>query len=623
MDFNTYDDVASEAAQLANILESGSAELSPEAQGRFSEFASSIGSDRASEVIRLARDAIKEGSAERIGAFRDYTANVFRETRPWTKERHDAMAQNVLDMGSEHLVPMPGAATGFFEGASRGTAQELANLYSGAKQFIQRKLLNASTTPEEVVSRQEALTQEQTTNRQNEELYRNSLIGTRANIGSMVGEAVPLALAGSMTPLSSIAGGMALGGLEGAVHPHRGDAITGMALGGVGGAIGRGVVNALAPAKSTQHKLFMSHLVNKAGKKGYWTSPGMQTGADTDMWFDTAISRRPEMASKFQQLKANNQNVFNKEAAEQMGITSDVDALTPEVISEHMQELGGRIKEAYTQYPANLRPSDWAEINKIDNRIQRVLGKEGPKGGASDPAFRQTIGRMKTLFRRNQMHGVPIQGETLKQLRGDLVSLVSKHYGPTGDRTVAAGYSDLLGVLDDAVERNIADPAVYAAVRKDRKQYAFMKNLITNNGIDLVTGDVRPKAVIKLMGKEAKKNSKFYAMHPELFDSARFLIAQQQAMSQGNLPMSTWVSKLFKPLHRKGEKLPVLSMLSGGTGATQIPLLNQLSARAYLMGWPGRTGILGPLSPRSGAADPVGYLSAGLLSQAQQNGHTE
>ena len=349
-----------------------------------------------------------------------------------------------------------------------------------------------------------------------------------------------------------------------------------------------------------------------AYKEGWNATPGDDLGNQFYQRFEAGLRNNGNYADRLKQWDVADVITRNQSVFEGMGIPrKSVDALTPDKLLEHENSLKSQYKK-WVDGAEGL--FDFNDRNTVRNHLAKTANnttEEGIKAHKEAQYYADQINKTMGVQRNTlgQIQPSVINGEEFQTLRTDLKGEISAAWNK-GDRVKAKALQPLLNVLDGSIEKSIAkgrgDPeANIAAFRELNRKWAVTEAIKQHGLTDL--GSFDP---IK------------FANHAMSADNSRYL------METGGPEMN----KIFQwSKHAKMRKENAGSDL-GGMGvhaeslAPKRTLLNTLVQpfnvntpltdpflRAYLAGWPAKTGLLNMSGEKFG--DPKIYARAYSASQ--------
>ena len=354
-------------------------------------------------------------------------------------------------------------------------------------------------------------------------------------------------------------------------------------------------------------------LRDMAYKEGWNATPGEDLGNQFYQRFEAGLRNNGNYADRLKKWDVANIKTRNQSAFESIGIPrKSMDALTPENLIAHENNL----KQQYNKWVDGAIGSfDFNDRIAVRNHLKTLVKNTTEEGINATKTAQYYADQMeKTMgVKRNalgQMQPSIINGEEFQTLRSDLKGEISNAWDK-GDRVKAKALQPLLDTLDGAIEKGVrrqgGDPeANIAAFRELNRKWA-------------VTEALKQYGLTHLGSFDPIK----FADHAMARDTSRYL------KETGGAEMN----KLFEwAKHAKMNKQMAGSDL-GGMGvhaeslAPKRTLLNTLLQpfnvntpltdpflRAYLAGWPAKTGLLNMSGKKFG--DPTLYLRA--LSASRQ-----
>lgn len=248
-----------------------------------------------------------------------------------------------------------------------------------------------------------------------------------------------------------------------------------------------------------------------AGKSlGMRMLPGQETGNKALQQFEAKLESSPWTSGPINAIKAGNQKVLNRAAAQSIGETADV--VDSNVLSRANERLGGVFDNVGN--PSRITVVDPAKTKAVIDGIDQDAEGLIP-GSIRDNALVQ---RLETL---TQTGG--INGQQLRQLSSKLGKAAYKQMsGPNGDRDMGQALYGVKNHVDDLIEGGLsgAEQATYSAARQ---QYRNLMQLTSRVGItNPSTGNVSGVSLASKLQQSDKSGFLYGRNQSDLYNAARF-----------------------------------------------------------------------------------------------------
>jgi hypothetical protein len=356
-------------------------------------------------------------------------------------------------------------------------------------------------------------------------------------------------------------------------------------------------------------------LLDWGWRRGMRFLPGMETGSKRLQKFEHAMRSDSQLGDSLALHDNSNTIVNNRIAANAMGMKGADQlnglSLTPEVLTNHLGDIGKQYDILEAGTVAHFRPQDINNIKGIANKtiadktIDASIGKlvkgYADKIMAMAPSRNPLTGKIMPSV---------LGGDNYKEIRRNLRSDINDAYAKSDTRKAEA-LAPLLQHVDDAVERGVGAKGGTATVAqwKDLNERNAMTNLIIEHGMT-PTGQFAPEKILNhLMGSDTKRL---------LTDQGGRIKDLQQAAKIAYMDKIQEGSDLsgmgVRNISNAGNPSLVEKLLMTGH-AGWIPALPRMALAAYTKaGYPAKTGLLNMSG--KGYGNPSLYTRA--LQQAVQ-----
>lgn len=325
----------------------------------------------------------------------------------------------------------------------------------------------------------------------------------------------------SPSVVNSAAAGAAIGGVD----PEQ-DAMQMAIAGAAGAATGKVVASRFQPSASKQD-VNTQALIDKQREKGYWASPGYQSGSKAKEQLDHAIKKNSATADYVDERLKTNRQMLNKEFAQAVGIESPPPNLSVDLLDMRRAQINRELDDFYNRAQPVFTASDRNAGASAARIYERNTGTKPPAEFAN---FRDRYETLAEAARTSATTGnwARVYAQ-LRNLNSDMSERAHYHYtNPNGDRVLAQQYRMLLGRLDGAVGRTVP-AADLEKWKSNRRQQGLLLDMVAHDKELLATGNVSPRALLGVIESGKTRNLQYIQRDRDLFDSARFVQKQEQS----------------------------------------------------------------------------------------------
>lgn len=280
-------------------------------------------------------------------------------------------------------------------------------------------------------------------------------------------------------------------------------------------------------------------VLERGQQLGYRATPGQASGSRSLQQMEARMESSPFFSGPFNAVKANNQTVLNRTAANAIGETADT--LDSAVLGRATERLGQVFDDIGNNVP-RVVPQDnvVARLASIEQQFDGLL--PGPL--LNNPLVQQFV----NLTARGEMTGAQ-----LRNLSSKLGKAANNQMTSTGgDRLLGEALNHVKDVVDDVLGESL-DPATRAAYDAARQQYRTLMLLtqrqnVVNAGSGNVSG---PNLAAALQAKD--RAGYLYGRNTsDLYDAARFAqtfkpIVGDSGTATRTMEMTPWSALLSLP----------------------------------------------------------------------------
>jgi hypothetical protein len=429
----------------------------------------------------------------------------------------------------------PTEGNSFAKNALIGVGKGMTDLYMGGKQAL------GLASDEDVAEKR----------RIDEPLM--STVG--GNVGNVIGQAAALAPAALIPGANTYAGASLLGAATGALQPVVGgeSRLANAGLGAAGGLAGQFAGNKLArvlggakqsPQASASAKggnsLASANVsgsaqvkgtgggytfgdvgddvsagLNAAQKRamaageslGFKMTPGQATGSRALQQLESKLESQPMTSGTFNQIKANNQTVLNRIAADAIG--EKADTLDNAVLANAQERISNVYKMVANDKPRAINPDEF---------LNRLGAIESEFEGMVKLTDNGLVKKFLSYASNGQATGRQLQDLASKM--GKMAS--SQMTSPSGDRAMGMALFQVKEHVDDLLESGLKGQTL-KKFGEARQQYRNLMLLTQRNGvINPSSGDVAGNALAGLLQQKDRGGFLFGKNQTPLYEAARF-----------------------------------------------------------------------------------------------------
>jgi hypothetical protein len=352
------------------------------------------------------------------------------------------------------------------------------------------------------------------------------------------------ALRQTLKDQAPVAAAAAAGGTYGALDPEQ-SALTGAALGAGGAKLGQMAGGMLFGRESLQPEATVD-LIKKQQQKGYWANPGLQSARRQERQLDEALRKAPGTAQRIQNRLDHNQDRFNSEVADAIGLPKTTTSLDVDTLQRRNSELTDNLNKFYEDIELGFTINPELRGRQVVNSYEQSTGNPPPQELKNFVARYEGLvgaGAPKSAYAQRAL------GNKTRTLVKDLSKRMTWHYThPNGDEFLGRQYQRLYDDIQGAVEKGLGKTA-RKEWQQTREQQALLIDLIENDRSLTTEGKVSPKAVLGMFDRARGRKLSYVNRRRDLFDSARFLDMQRNSF-ESSLAMSQRFANVINPKHR-------------------------------------------------------------------------
>lgn len=287
------------------------------------------------------------------------------------------------------------------------------------------------------------------------------LMDTTAGKAGYIGAAVSPMLAAPVP--STIRGAALFGGATAATQPiaegesRAMNAATGAVLSGSA----QGAVNVLGRIAQPVRKVVdakYKKAVDAMESAGVPLSVGQRTGSRATQAVERTLGDIPASAGTMAEQGDKFRAGFTRAALRTIG--ADADAATPEVLDAARIKITSVMDDVESKYAVRITPDVYRGIANIVTRAERTIPAD---------ALNSIKAQVENLRRIAQANGGRIPGESVRMVRGELLSLAKRNPNAAEDA------ADIAEILNDATQKAARGTPDFAAYQRARAQYRNLK----------------------------------------------------------------------------------------------------------------------------------------------------
>jgi hypothetical protein len=344
----------------------------------------------------------------------------------------------------------------------------------------------------------------------------NPITGAIGEVTGLIASPINKLIPGLGGPAQTMLGGVAKGAAQGAIAnvittpvtdenksfltEKLKDALIGGGAGAVVGGVAKAATSLAQPFQNQLSKVSNEN-VKILRDAGVPVDVAQATGSQFLNRTKAALNDNPFTAGKEAEFIASQQGAYNKAIAKTMG--EDATAITPDIISNAKNRLGGIYDDLYNRYGAKISGQVYKDLASIRDQSLMVL----PKG---DETIKNIVNDVinKASQNRSLLTGEQYQAqkEILDKLsaQGGAMSLFAQEVKET---------------LLSGLKNSIKNPEDIALLKTTNKQYGNMKK-IEDVTLKDPQGNVSPSLLSNSLATKGKRNA-IYAEDNELAKLAR------------------------------------------------------------------------------------------------------
>jgi len=539
-----------------------------------------------------------------------------------TVHSYDSVKGQLVPTGSPEAraAVSPVAGNNFFQNALIGSGKYFTDQALGAQQIVapvldaidpqQRNLTSLITGP--APSRVASLQQEAADKRAIDAPVAATAGGKAGQIGTGVLESV---LLGRIPGANSYPGAIGIGAGFGALNPTTANdsRLINTAIGGglgaagqaAGNLVGRWLSSRAANAQAGNDAIAdeaaglnaAQQSAADAGRNlGMRMTPGQATGSRSLQQLEAKLESQPWTSGPFNTVKANNQAVLNRSAAQAIGETGDtVDAATLAQANDRLGQVFESVRNPNSVVATNPQVTK-ATLDQVDNDVRGLLP------GNSSIRDNPLVSDFESMTAQGG-----INAQQLGQLSSKLGKAAAKQMtSPNGDRDWGQALFAVKNHVDDMLQSTLSpeEAGAYAAARS---QY---RNLMTitsrTNIVNPSSGNVPGVALANKLQQADRRGFLFGGNQSDLYNAARFAQAFKPIVGDSGtatrLPLGSGIDDMVlgaigNVAARAYLSRPSTALLSGvrGAGNAVGSIPGVQAALPYLQsGLPGLGGALVP-----------------------------
>jgi hypothetical protein len=291
---------------------------------------------------------------------------------------------------------------------------------------------------------------------------------------------------------------------------------------GAGAAAGRFLGNRVTPKGSIQPKDIQA-LNDKQRRKGYWASPGQQSGRSSAKQLDHALKKHTGTTDAVNSLLTKNRAKLTAEVAEAVGLQKNT-RLDVDTLIGHNEVLNTKLDSFYSTVTPVYTRGDRLAPSRIRTMYRNSTGTPIPK------EFEMFSKRYNELINASKGRGTG-KGKQLRSLIRDISQRETAHFTrPDGNRALGQAYRTLKQNVENGIKRTVGGKRL-DEWQEMRTQQALLLDLVEKDKGMLSTGEVTPSSLRNIIESGKSRNLDYITRRRDLWDSARFVDQQEAAVS--------------------------------------------------------------------------------------------
>lgn len=304
-----------------------------------------------------------------------------------------------------------------------------------------------------------------------------------------------LSLAGSQ------AGAMSQGGRAGAQSTLSGTAT----VTGRGGGYNFGTVGDDASAGLTAP---VRDIMDRGRALGFRNTPGQASGSRALQQLEAKLESQPMTSGVFNEIRANNQAVLNREAAKAIGIAGET--LDAGTLDKAFTRLSGIFDDAADDVARPIAPQQFLQkFGEVQDDLRGVVA-----GFGEHPL----VGDLIKHAQAGTATGKQLQSLTSKLGKAAYKQMTT----PSGDRDLGRGLYAMKDYVDDLLQQGMSGGRL-KTFEKARTQYRNLMMLTSRTGVvDPATGNVSGRTLANVLQQKDKLGYLRGRNESGMYDAARF-----------------------------------------------------------------------------------------------------
>ena len=240
---------------------------------------------------------------------------------------------------------------------------------------------------------------------------------------------------------------------------------------------------------------------------GFKLTPGQATGSRALQQLEAKLESQPMTSGTFNQIKANNQTVLNRIAADAIG--EKADTLDNAVLANAQERISNVYKMVANDKPRAIDPDDFlSKVGAIESEFEGMV--------------KLTDNGLVKKFLSYAANG-QATGRQLQDLASKMGKMANAQMtSPSGDRAMGMALFQAKEQVDDILEQGLKGQTL-KKFGEARQQYRNLMLLTQRNGvINPSSGDVAGNALAGLLQQKDRGGFLFGKNQTPLYDAARF-----------------------------------------------------------------------------------------------------
>ncbi|MDE2440169.1 MAG: hypothetical protein KGP14_04020 [Betaproteobacteria bacterium] len=262
-------------------------------------------------------------------------------------------------------------------------------------------------------------------------------------------------------------------------------------------------------------------IMERGRTMGMQLTPGQASGSRALQQLEAKLESQPMTSGRFNAIKANNQTVLNRAAANAIGETSDT--LDSAVLDQARERISSIYKMVADKTPRTIDPDPFINrLAAIDSEVEGMLppphSMHGPTRDFGSITDHPLVKRLYAYAEKGQA-----TGEQLQDIASKLGKVANNQMtSAAGDRQLGMALFKVKDMADDLLASGLSGDTA-KAFDAARGQYRNLMLLTQRNGvINPSNGNISGNALAGLLQQKDRNGFLFGRNQSPLYDAARF-----------------------------------------------------------------------------------------------------